>query len=102
MKMPLRNRPKGLKPLKFVGEWIVADIYVRGDQPSRLGIKVTKKFGNSPKRNRCKRLIREAFRLSFSSFKTGFDVLLRPRSKAAEAKMSDIQNELYFFISNIS
>lgn len=102
MKMTLRNRPRGLKPLKFVGEWIVADVYPTGNLPSRLGIKVTKKYGNSPQRNRFKRLVREAFRLSYPSFKTGFDMLLRPRSKAAKAKMLDIKIELYSFVSRIS
>jgi len=35
-----------------------------GDSVSRLGLVVGRKFGNSPKRNRFKRILREAYRLN--------------------------------------
>lgn len=42
----------------------------------RLGVSVGKSCGNSPVRNRLKRLIREVFRLSQADIPPGFDYLL--------------------------
>ncbi len=42
----------------------------------RLGVSISKSCGNSPVRNRLKRLIREVFRLSQPDIPPGFDYLL--------------------------
>jgi ribonuclease P protein component len=47
---------------------------------SRLGMSVSRKFGNAPTRNRLRRLYREAFRLSKAALPAGLDVILLPRS----------------------
>ena len=46
---------------------------------TRLGISVGRKFGNSPERNRAKRLLREAFRLERPCLPEGFDLVIVPR-----------------------
>ena len=43
---------------------------------TRLGITVSKKTGNSVKRNKVKRLIREFFRLHKTHFPQGYDVVV--------------------------
>ena len=86
------------KTFKFPGRWIIVEIKLTTDSFSRLGITATKKYGDAHHRNRFKRLVREAFRLSYPQFKSTFDIVVRPRSQALEAMMGDIQKELLYFI----
>lgn len=49
---------------------------------SRIGLSVSRKVGNAVVRNRWKRLIREAFRLSRKHLPTGIDLVVIPRRGA--------------------
>ena len=51
-----------------------------GDGFCRFGISIGKRVGNAPKRNRIKRLLREAFRLSQHDWPVGYDIvcIVRP------------------------
>jgi ribonuclease P protein component len=56
------------------------------DEPARLGITVTRKFGNAVARNRAKRVVREVFRRSPELFPSGVDLVVIPKSSGAGAK----------------
>lgn len=79
---------------RHVGKWIVIDAQVQRQQATRLGITVTKKFGGAVERNRFKRIVREAFRLSRLLLPPGLDLVIKPRTESIHATSIDIQNDL--------
>jgi ribonuclease P protein component len=62
------------------------------DHP-RLGLSVGKKVGTAPKRNRIKRLLREAFRLLQHDLPTGYDLVINVRPHET-ALLADYQRML--------
>jgi ribonuclease P protein component len=64
------------------------------EQPARLGITVTRKFGGAVSRNRAKRLIREAFRLSPGVVPNGVDVVVIPKTKADLSDLAMVMGQL--------
>ena len=61
--------------------------------PTRMGISIAKRVGNAPKRNRWKRLIREAFRRQRAQLPDGLQIIIRPK-KGATADAASIRNSV--------
>ncbi len=82
---------------RLVGKFLCLDL--RRGSRLRLGITASTHYGNSPERNRFKRLVREAFRTGRHRLPVNLDLNVLPRQKAKEAKMGDIQDELFRLLS---
>jgi ribonuclease P protein component len=60
-------------------EWIIVYVRENGLPHLRLGMSVSRKFGSAVKRNRVRRLYREAFRLTKHAMPVGLDIVVIPR-----------------------
>lgn len=57
---------------------------------NRLGITVSKKLGNSPARNRVRRIIREAIYANLDILPKGCDIIIVARSRCLPLKSTDL------------
>src|SRR5215475_9264840 len=59
--------------------WLLVYVCENGLPHLRLGLSVSRKFGQATQRNRLRRLYREAFRLTRAQMPVGLDLVLIPR-----------------------
>ena len=58
---------------------------------TRLGITVSKKIGNSPDRNRIRRIIRAGAAATFECLPAGMDIVVVARSRCLHCKSTEIE-----------
>ena len=75
-----------------MGKWLVLEVVPSSSSSSRLGLAASKRYGNACKRNRFKRLVREAFRKL--DLKENLDIVARPRKLALSAGYEEIAAEM--------
>lgn len=64
----------------YANKHLVIYILPNKNSECRVGFAAGKRLGSAPKRNRAKRLLREAFRLNQHRFKSGFDLIFIARA----------------------
>jgi ribonuclease P protein component len=73
----------------------------RRDGGHRLGVSVSKEHGSAVRRNKIKRLLREAFRLERPSLPGPFEVVLIPRPRPGKLLLASLRAELRELVSRI-
>ena len=80
---------------KSSGSKYVVVIYRRnGTDLTRTAYIASKKVGNSVTRNRARRLMKEAVRLSGTALPKGFDMLFIARNGIADVKCADVKKSI--------
>lgn len=70
---------------------------------NRVGIAASKKLGGAVERNRAKRVVREAYRLTDTEIgvKKGFLLVINPRKAATACKMQDVRRDLQYCLKKL-
>ena len=75
------------------GHCLVVYCRKNGRAHNRLGVTVSTKLGHAVVRNRCRRRLREVYRLEKPQLKTGYDIILVARSRTATAPWPELQKQ---------
>ena len=82
------------------GDLICIDILEISSPHPRIGITVSKKYGNSPARNRFKRCVKESFRALFPHLDNNLHINIIPRHTDQFVKSDLICKEMAFLLSS--
>lgn len=72
---------------------LVASVHVSTQPRKRLGLSVSKRYGNAVQRNRFKRRIRELFRRENDAFPSGTTLHISPVHKNGEPPFSQLKSD---------
>ncbi|MEN8907796.1 MAG: ribonuclease P protein component [Clostridiales bacterium] len=86
----------------FASKYVVLYFIVNKYDENRIGIVVTKKNGNSVRRNRIRRLIKESYRLNEFRVKIGYDLVFVSRKNQNIPKFKEIKSEIEYILKRLS
>jgi ribonuclease P protein component len=78
----------------YADRFLIMYIVPNNSQSNKVGFSVSKKVGNSVKRNKIKRRLREIFRLNNNDIKKGYNLVFIPRAQISKAEYKDIENSM--------
>jgi ribonuclease P protein component len=86
---------------RAAGDWMTVVALLRpagpggdGARQVRLGVSVSKDHGGAVRRNKLKRLLREAFRLERAQLPRGLDLVVIPRRRDDDFPLAALRREL--------
>ena len=78
----------------FANKYLVMYILKNNSLKNRLGISISKKVGNSVKRHRLRRLIKENYRMSEENYQKGLDIVVVTRVSSRDIGYKEIGSAL--------
>ena len=84
------------------GRQIVVVALPRRAPGHRLGGSVSKEHGSAVRRNKLKRLLREAFRLERATLLGAFDLVLIPKTPRARLQLAELRRELSQLVERLA
>ena len=78
----------------YANKYLIMYVLKQDVQENRIGISVSKKVGNSVKRNRARRLMKEAYRTFFEELPQGYDFIIIARNTISGRKCADVEKSL--------
>jgi ribonuclease P protein component len=84
------------------GQFLVVVAAPRREPGHRLGVAVSKEHGTAVRRNKIKRILREAFRLERPDLPGAFDLVLIPRVREGRLELREVRRELHELLAKIA
>ena len=105
VRLPERLRLKTQRDFRAVygrgrraaGDWVTVVVWPRREgevDAPRLGVSVSKDHGGAVRRNKLKRVLREAFRLERARMPQSCDVVLIPKRRPDDLPLAELRGEL--------
>lgn len=88
------------KGKSYVSPVVVTYVLKNRSRNVRLGITTSKKIGNAVRRNRSRRVIREAFRTLAPEIAPGYDFIFVARGKTPFVKSTDVRRAMMLQLKN--
>lgn len=86
---------------RLAGEFVLIVAHARLEPGHRLGLSVSKDHGRAVRRNKIRRILREAFRLERPTLRGQYDVILIPRTPGTRYPLATLRQELATLIARI-